>query len=74
MVWSLRRTLAVRLCLTMAVTLLAIALSTYAGMRRALREQLDRSLYTTFELQSLALARDGRLLAVPASVGEEQFA
>jgi signal transduction histidine kinase len=58
----------------MAVTLLAIALSTYAGMRRALREQLDRSLYTTFELQSLALARDGRLLAVPASVGEEQFA
>ena len=42
------------------VTLLAIALSTYAGMRRALRQQLDRSLHTTFELQSLALAEGGR--------------
>ncbi|HEX6670396.1 MAG TPA: hypothetical protein VF061_12590, partial [Gemmatimonadales bacterium] len=62
---SLRRTLAVRYSLTMAVALVAIALWAYAGMRRLLRDQLDRSLHSTLELQALALSHDGRILPVP---------
>lgn len=62
---SLRRTLAVRYSLTMAVALVAIALWAYTGMRRLLRDQLDRSLHSTLELQALALSHDGRILPVP---------
>lgn len=70
---SLRRTLAVRFSLTMAVALLAIALWSYLGMRNTLREQLDRSLHTSYELQALALGRDGRLPTLPAGLEDARF-
>ena len=71
---SLRRTLALRFCLTMAVALLGIALWAYLGMRRTLREQLDRSLNSAFELQSLALAGGGRLFRrTPDPMSEDRF-
>ncbi len=58
---SLRRTLAVRYSLTMAVALLAIALWSYLGVRNTLREQLDQSLHSSYELQALALEHGDRL-------------
>lgn len=70
---SLRRTLAVRYSLTMAVALLAIALWSYRGVRETLRTQLDQSLHTTLELQALALTPDGRLPTLPATLDESEF-
>ncbi len=52
---SLRRTLAVRYSLTMAVALLGIALWAHLGVRGTLRAQLERSLHSSFEIQSLDL-------------------
>jgi two-component system OmpR family sensor kinase len=57
----------------MAVALLGIALWAYLGVRRTLHEQLDRSLHSTFELQSLELACCGRILAAPAPMETERF-
>jgi signal transduction histidine kinase len=59
---SLARTLAVRFALTMAVTLVVIALWAYWGVNRILRDQLDRSLSATYELQSGVLASRGTIL------------
>lgn len=70
---SLRRTLAVRFSLTMGIALLGIALWANLGVRRTLREQLDRSLNATFELQALDLAGLGRIDVIVASMGEERF-
>lgn len=69
---SLRRTLAVRYSLTMGVALLGIALWAYSGMRGMLRDQLDRSLHATLELQALALSSNGRILTLPP-MDEPQF-
>lgn len=62
---SLRRTLAVRYSLTMAVALLAIAVWAYWGMRATLLDQLDQSLRSTLELQAVSLAADGRIPTLP---------
>lgn len=70
---SLRRTLAVRYSLTMAVALLAIALWAYRGVRDTLGEQLDHSLHSTYELQVLTLAREGRLPALPPRFDESRL-
>ena len=72
MAWSLRRTLAVRYSLTMAVALVGVALWAYSGIRNLLRDQLDRSLHSTLELQTLALSRNGRVLTVPP-MDEREF-
>ena len=60
---SLRRTLAVRYSLTMAVALAGIALWAYWGLRQTLQHQLEAALATTFELQSLGLREHGRITA-----------
>ena len=70
---SLRRTLALRCALTMAVALLGIALWAYLGMRRTLRDQLDTSLASSFELQSAALASGGMLPGARDSMTEDEF-
>lgn len=70
---SLRRTLAVRHGLTMAVALLGIAGWAYLGVRDTLAAQLDQSLRTTFELQRLSFAATGRINTTPASLSSEQF-
>jgi heavy metal sensor kinase len=70
---SLGRTLAVRFSLTMAVALVGMALWSYFGVRDTLRDQLDRSLRTTFELQALALASNSRMYSLPPSLDEERF-
>ncbi|HEY7614797.1 MAG TPA: ATP-binding protein [Gemmatimonadales bacterium] len=62
---SLGRTLAVRFGITMGVTLTAIALLAHAGMIRILRDQLDGSLRTTYEIRSGALAVRGVILPLP---------
>ncbi len=56
---SLRRTLAVRFCLTMLVALTAIAGWVYLGVQGMLREQLDRSLQSAAQLQLDDLAAFG---------------
>jgi signal transduction histidine kinase len=66
MALSLARTLAVRFALTMAVALVAIALWAYWGVNGILRDQLDRSLRTTYQLQSSALASRGAIFRLPA--------
>ena len=58
---SLSRTLSVRFAITMGVALVAIALWAYAGLSRILRDQLDRSLHATYELQVGALAIRGSI-------------
>lgn len=63
---SLRRTLAVRHGLTMAVALLGITWWAYVGVRRTLAQQLEHSVRTTFELQSLSLASNGRITPTPS--------
>jgi signal transduction histidine kinase len=68
MAHSLRRTLAVRFSLTMVVALVAIALWAYLGMIQILRDQLDRSLYTSYEVQASALSTQGSVVQLP-SVG-----
>ncbi|HUF36840.1 MAG TPA: ATP-binding protein [Gemmatimonadales bacterium] len=70
---SLRRTLVVRYGLTMAVALLGIALWAYLGMKHTLGEQLERSLETTFELQSIDLVDHGRITASPAPPDSDGF-
>ena len=65
---SLRRTLAVRYSLTMAVALAGIALWAYWGMRQTLQHQLEAALANTFELQSLGLREHGR---IPAASGPD---
>ena len=65
MAFSLARALAVRFALTMAVALVAIALWAGAGVDKALHEQLDRSLSSTYELQSDALTRQAELSPLP---------
>jgi signal transduction histidine kinase len=72
MAFSLARTLAVRFALTMVVGLVAIALWVCAGVNRVLHEQLDRSLSTTYELQSGALTLHGNIVPLPA-VEERRF-
>lgn len=62
---SLRRTLAVRFSLTMAVALVGIGMWVYSGMRRALLEQLDHSLHSTLDLQTVVLTATGRILPIP---------
>jgi two-component system heavy metal sensor histidine kinase CusS len=57
----------------MGVALLGIALWAYLGVRHTLREQLDHSLNTTFELESLELAGLGRIGALAPPMGEERF-
>jgi hypothetical protein len=63
---SLRRTLAVRFSLTMDVALVAIALWAYLGMTRILRDQLDRSLYTSYQVHAGALATQGSIVQLPS--------
>jgi len=70
---SLRRALAVRFALTMAITLLGISLWAYFGMRRTLVKQLDLSIRTTFAQEAISLAEAGRLLAAPAGSDEARF-
>ncbi len=62
---SLRRTLAARYSLTMAGALLGITLWAYLGVRRTLRDQLDSSLRSSFELQSFVLVDHGTIAASP---------
>jgi len=57
----------------MGLALLVIALWAYLGMRRTLTDQLDRSLHSSFQLQSLAIADNGRILGRPAAMTEERF-
>jgi two-component system heavy metal sensor histidine kinase CusS len=71
MAHSLGRTLATRFALTMGVALVAIALWTYRGVTVILREQLDRSLQATYEIQAGALAADGSI--VPLSAVDERW-
>jgi signal transduction histidine kinase len=73
MTTSLRRTLAVRFALTMAVALLGISMWAYLGMRRTLEEQLDLAIRTTFEHEIIELAREGRLLGAPADFDQWRF-
>ena len=61
MAFSLGRTLAVRFALTMGVALVAIALWAYRGMTQILRDQLDRSLHSSYQVQSGALALQGSI-------------
>ena len=68
----LSRTLAVRFALTMGVALVVITLGAYRGMTRILRDQLDRSLRSTYELQSGALAARGSIFRLPG-VDERRF-
>ena len=70
---SLRRTLAVRYSLTMALALLGIVLWAYLGMKRTLALQLDQSIRSTFELQSLDLADHQRITASPAPADVNGF-
>lgn len=70
---SLRRTLAVRYGLTMAAALLAITWWAYAGVRRTLTAQLEESLHTTFELQSLNLVYNGRITPTPPTADPARF-
>ena len=67
---SLRRTLAVRYSLTMAAALLAIAVWAYVGVRHTLVDQLEESLRTTYRLQSLNLAAQGRVTPTPGGMPE----
>jgi signal transduction histidine kinase len=62
---SLRRTLAVRFSLTMAVALLGIALWAYLGMKRTLGQQLEQSIASTFELQLFDLADHHHITTSP---------
>lgn len=70
---SLRRTLAVRYGLTMAVALLGIALWAYLGMRHTLGDQLEQSLEASFELQSLDLLDHGRITSSRAPADPADF-
>ena len=70
---SLRRTLAVRYSLTMAVALLGIALWAYLGMKRTLGEQLEQSIHSTFELQSFDLVDHQRITASPTPLEPAAF-
>jgi two-component system OmpR family sensor kinase len=57
----------------MGLALLLIALWAYLGMRRTLIDQLDRSLHSSFKLQSLAIADNGQLLGRSGAMTEERF-
>ena len=70
---NLRRTLAVRFGLTMAVALLAIAVWVHAGVERALRDELEQSLVTSFLGQSYAMTRQGAVTTRPETVDEIRF-
>ncbi len=70
---SLSRTLSVRFAITMGVALVAIALWAYAGLSRILRDQLDRSLHATYELQVGALAIRGSILRLPETGGSRSL-
>jgi two-component system heavy metal sensor histidine kinase CusS len=70
--YRLGRTLAARFSLTMGVALVAIALWAYWGMRETLRDQLDRSLQSTYELQAGVLAAQGYLYPL-RDVDERRF-
>ena len=72
MAFSLGRTLAVRFALTMGVALVAIALWAYRGMTQILRDQLDRSLHSSYQVQSGALALQGSIVPLP-NVDEQGF-
>ncbi|MEZ0332787.1 MAG: ATP-binding protein [Gemmatimonadales bacterium] len=72
MAFSLGRTLAVRFALTMGVALVAIALWAYRGMTQILRDQLDRSLHSSYQVQSGALALQGSIVPLP-NVDEQRF-
>jgi heavy metal sensor kinase len=53
---SLRRTLAVRFCITVFFALLLIALWAYLGAQRLLRSELDRGLAAAYDLEADVLA------------------
>jgi two-component system OmpR family sensor kinase len=70
---SLRRTLAVRYSLTMAVALLGIAVWAYLGMQRTLGQQLEESLHSSFEFQAFDLIDHRRITASPAPAERDAF-
>jgi signal transduction histidine kinase len=72
MAFSLGRTLAVRFALTMGLALVAIALWAYWGMTQILRDQLDQSLHSSYQVQSGALALQGSIVPLP-DVDERGF-
>jgi two-component system heavy metal sensor histidine kinase CusS len=57
----------------MGIALLGIALWAYLGVQHTLREQLDRSLRITFELQSLDLAGNDRITSATVPMEENRF-
>ncbi len=71
--YSLRRTLAVRFSLTLFGALLIIALWAYFGAQRLLREELDRDLLATAEME-LGLVRTGfPIHPYPVDLTRHQF-
>jgi len=72
MAFRLGRTLAVRFAVTMGVALVAIVLWAYQGMIQILRDQIDQSLKTTYEVQASTLALQGSIFRLP-KVDERRF-
>jgi signal transduction histidine kinase len=70
---SLQRTLAVRYALTMALALVGIGLWLDRGVRRVLLEVTDRAIHTTYQLQALTLAAEGRITPGPGPLGQDRF-
>jgi signal transduction histidine kinase len=70
--FSLGRTLAVRFALTMGLALIAMALWAYQGMTQILRDQLDRSLHSNYQVHYGALALQGTIVPLP-KVDEQRF-
>jgi hypothetical protein len=68
---SLRRTLAVRFCITVFFALLLIALWAYLGAQRILRSELDSGLAAASELEAdvLAARRATSMLLCRRSIG-----
>lgn len=60
--YSLSRTLTVRFSLTLFITLVLIALWVYLGTQRILSDQLDRSVWTSYQIESASL-HSGRRIA-----------
>lgn len=71
--YSLRRVLAVRFCITMAAALLLIALWAFLGTTRMLNRQLDVALGNAALMLSATVARDDALVPFPDPLEFQTF-